>query len=75
MSDLEMWTIYDHPADYPDHYVARKWLIGSKRIEPEATDEVLLEIDLDVLRKRIPPWLYCMPRQSGDDPKIIEVWF
>ena len=69
---LAMWTVYDHPADYPDHYVARKWLCGK---ELEATDEILLDADLDALRKRIPPFLYCMPRQEGDDPKIVEVWF
>ncbi len=67
-----MWTVYDHPDDYPDHYVARKWLCGK---EPEPTDEILLDADLDALRKRIPPFLYCMSRQEGDDPKIIEVWF
>jgi len=72
---LEMWTVYDHPADYPDHYVARKWLVGKKYAEPEATDEILIDADLDELRKRIPPWLYCMPRQEGDDSKIVEVWF
>jgi hypothetical protein len=75
MTDLAMWTVYDHPSDYPDYYIARKWLVGSKRAEPEATDEILLDADLDALRKRIPPWLYCMGRQEGDDPKIIEVWF
>lgn len=69
---LPMWTIYDHPLDYPDYYVARKWLCGK---EPEATDEVLLDVDLDALRQKLPPFLYCMPRQEGDDPRIIEVWF
>lgn len=22
---MEQWVIYDHPADYPDHYVVRCW--------------------------------------------------
>ncbi len=73
MNMFVMWTVYDHPSDHPNYFVARKWLIG--RTEPEATDEILLDIDLDSLRRRIPPWLYCMPRQEGDDSKIVEVWF
>lgn len=71
--NLIMWTVYDHPDDYPDHYVARKWLAGDAWLEP--TDEVLVDTDLAALRKRMPPWLYCMPRQEGDDSKIVEVWF
>ncbi len=72
MTNLVMWVVYDHPKDYPDHFVARKWLAGKTA---EATDEILLDTDLDSLRKQMPPWLYCMPRQPNDDPKIIEVWF
>lgn len=71
---LVIWTIYDHPLDYPDHYVARKWLIGRKYDEPEATDEILLDTDLEALRKKLPPWLYCMPKQEGDDSIVIECW-
>jgi hypothetical protein len=72
MATLELWTIYDHPADYPNHYVARKWLAG--RGGEEATSHVLMDTDLDLLRKKLPPWLYCMPRQELDDPVIIETW-
>ncbi len=72
---LDMWTVYDHPTDYPDHYVARKWLIKSTVAEPEPTDEILLETDLAALRMKLPPWLYCLPRQDQDDPCIIETWF
>jgi len=75
MSDFVMWTIYDHPADFPEYFVARKWLIGNSRDNPEPTDEIILNVDLEVLRKSIPPWLYCMPRQANDDPCIVEVWF
>jgi hypothetical protein len=69
-----MWTIYDHPKDYPDHFIARKWLIGSKRNEPEATDEVIAKLTLDEVRYSLPPSLYCIGRQAGDDPCIVETW-
>jgi len=74
MSNLEMWTIYDHPKDYPDHFVARKWLIGSKRTRPEATDELIVRSTLNEVRSLLPPGLYCLARNEGDDPVIVETW-
>jgi hypothetical protein len=71
MTALEIWTVYDHPLDYPGYFVARKWFVG---LTLEPTDEILLDTDLNSLRKHMPPWLYCMPAQKDDDPKIIEVW-
>jgi hypothetical protein len=46
------WTIYDHPADYPHGYVARKFLIGQGRREPLPTNDVLVSDKLDTLRAR-----------------------
>ena len=60
MTDLAMWTVYDHPKDYPDHFIARKWLVGSKRAEPEATDEVIARPTLHEVRALLPPGLYCL---------------
>jgi hypothetical protein len=74
MTTLTMWTVYSHPKDYPDHFIARKWLIGSKRDEPEATDEVVARFSLDEVRTALPPGLYCIGRKTGDDPCIVEVW-
>jgi hypothetical protein len=31
---LAMWTIYDHPKDFPEHFVARKWLITGGEDRP-----------------------------------------
>jgi hypothetical protein len=71
---LPIWTIYDHPSDYPDYFIARKWLVGSKKNEPEATDEVIARATLDEVRDSLPPGLYCIGRKVGDDPVIVEVW-
>ena len=70
--ELAIWTIYDHPLDLPDYFVARKWLCSPHG--PEATDEVLMDTDLNRLRAKLPPMLYCMPRKEKDDPVIIETW-
>lgn len=71
MGTLPMWTVYDHPADYPDHFIARKWICGK---ETDATDEVLMDKDLDQLRAKLPPGMYCLPRNAKDDPVIVETW-
>jgi len=72
---MEMWTVYDHPLDYPEFFVARKWIVTRTDDGPVATDEVLSNHDLHVLRSFLPDGLFCMPRTEGDDPKIIETWF
>ena len=74
MGTLPMWAVYDHPTDYPDYYVARKWLCGNGNAEPQGTDEVLMDKDLDRLRAKLPPGMYCLPRDAKDDPVIVETW-
>jgi uncharacterized C2H2 Zn-finger protein len=34
---LSMWTIYDHPRDYPAYFVARRWEIGPPPLLPSET--------------------------------------
>lgn len=73
---LEMWTIYDHPLDYPDKYVARRWEIlreGNKTKEHPSNDLLLAET-VEELREQLPRGLYRLDRFAGDDPKILEVW-
>lgn len=70
---LEIWTVFDHPDDYPGEFVARKWLVfagGSV-----ATSEVVTGPTLQSVRDQIPPGLWCNPRAPEDDPVIIESWF
>jgi hypothetical protein len=68
---LPMWVVYDHPRDYPYHYVARMHLTLPG---PKPTDHIILAKDLDALRDDLPPGLTRLARQPDDDPKIIEVW-
>lgn len=72
---LSTWTIYEHPSDYPDSYVLRE-----TRIEA-GTDPVLgpayVFVTLDDARdgvQRLAPGAYCMTRDPGDDPVIVETW-
>ena len=69
---LEMWTIYDHPIDNPDLYVARTWTIVGGVV---FAGEFIALDDLDQLRQRMRlKGLVPLHRAPGDDPKIVETW-
>jgi len=69
---MEMWTVYDHPLDYPDGFAARKCVIGVNTVTH--TDEMFTGDTLDEVRALLPPGLYRIHRYEQDDPKIVEVW-
>jgi hypothetical protein len=72
---LSMWTIYDHPSDYPDDYVARRWDIDVTG--QVATPDIIggAGDDLAGLRDTFRrAGLHCMGREPGDDAKIVETW-
>lgn len=69
---LEMWTVYDHPKDHPDMFVARKWCCDGPTML--ATDDMFVAPTLEELRRLLPVGLYRLRRQLGDDPKIVETW-
>jgi hypothetical protein len=69
---LPMWAVYDHPADFPDSYVARKWLTLPK---VSATDEKIICSSLDDIRDEMEArGLVCLMRNPQDDPCIVETW-
>jgi hypothetical protein len=69
MTGLNLWTVYDHPSDYPEWFVAR-------RFEGESpTTETILARDVETIRVLLTiKGLMPLERMEGDDPKIIEVW-
>jgi hypothetical protein len=71
-----LWRVYDHPHDYPDGYIVRKFEV--KGGEQAATKETLRtpdEAGLDLLRDAFQQaGLMCMPRREGDDLQFIETW-
>lgn len=76
---LSIWTLYDHPADFPGEWVARRWVIA-KGVYSH-TDDMVADADLNVVRRHVfadlerrgmsPVYL---PRSPGDDPVIKGVW-
>lgn len=69
---LSMWTVYDHPKDFPQHYVARCFIVDAVGVTP--TGVVLFANTLEELRAILPRDLYRMRRFEQDDANIVEVW-
>jgi hypothetical protein len=74
MSALSMWVIYDHTTDFPDHWVARRWIITREGEGP--TEDIMVASDsLETLRGlMVENGLTCLTRAPEDDRKIVEVW-
>ena len=69
---LSIWVIYDHPADYPDVYIARRWVAYGPNAGPR---EAIGSSRLDVLRSTLERrGLIRMDRLPADDPVILETW-
>lgn len=71
---MRMWTVYDHPLDYPDHFVARLWEVtpaGST-----ATASIITATDIEKLRDTLEfeMGLAMLLRDPNDDPAILEIW-
>lgn len=70
---LSIWTVYDHPKDYPLEFVARRWEVHPER--ELATLDVIRNKDLEPIREEMRRrGLFQMNRFAGDDPKIVETW-
>jgi hypothetical protein len=66
---LSIWTIYDHPTDYPDCFVARRFVYD------KPTNDIVTSNNLEYLRAiMIKSGLICFLRSPDDDPIIIESW-
>jgi hypothetical protein len=70
---LIMWTIFDHPSDYPNNFVARECHVmqDGKRV----WGSFMLCPHIEPIREQMRlAGLTCIGRQPEDDPVIIEVW-
>jgi hypothetical protein len=70
--NLNIWTIYDRPTDYPHGHIARRFEVGKG--EQIVTDHTLIG-ELDELRQTFErAGLTKLKRQEGDEPQIVESW-
>jgi len=68
-----MWTIYFNAQGEPNVFIAHESLIAGGKVIP--CPGAWRERTLEDARKRVPPNLFRMPPQDGDDPSIVETWF
>lgn len=65
-----MWTIYDHPRDYPQHFVVRVFYGLEKEAKADTFDTLA-----DARRfVRQQGGSFNLHRQEEDDPVIAESW-
>ena len=66
--ELDIYTVYFNPSDYPGLYVVRKF----KGERP--TDELYTGKTIEDVRLKIPEDKRQIGRMPGDDPVIVETW-
>lgn len=66
--------VYDHPSDYPDHYVIKRDVIKDGLIVRDQ-DYIFLNEDLEICRNQMKVLnLIRLNRFPEDDPVILETW-
>ncbi len=75
---LDIWTVFDHPKDFPDCFIARKAIVTASNEGDGFTDEFVTADTLDEVRAKVQDAskhvLWRMTRHPDDDPVIVECW-
>jgi hypothetical protein len=66
---IDLFVVYDHPKDYPDNFVVRRFIVD------KPTGQCWLYDDLEKARIDLQnQGRICLPRDPYDDPVIVECW-
>lgn len=69
---VELWSVYDRPADHPRHCAVRKVLVEDDGLCP---DDWHLFSSLQEARSALARrGLIRVPRGERDDPALVETW-
>jgi hypothetical protein len=72
---LIMYTVYDHPSDFPDYFVVRRFFITGETPYPEPDPfPYVIGTSLEDVRSWLPPGLDRCARSAEDEPQIVETW-
>jgi hypothetical protein len=70
-----IWTVFDHYPGFPDLFEARLTEVDGDLPVPVTSDFYVIAGDLDTIRESFQRCgLTCRPRETTDDPSIIETW-
>ena len=72
ITGLPMYVLYDHPSDYPNHFVVRPALVASKRGKAQFSRNGFLFDTIKEARDFIPKGMVRIHRDPADDPVIVE---
>ena len=73
MQVMYVWQIFEHPADYPDQYVVRRFAVTPGAAVPD-TEPWCVTTTLRRARASTPRGLYRLGRSPEDEPQILETW-
>jgi hypothetical protein len=78
-TELEFFAIYDHPRDYADSYVVRRWVINPETKEwlPDRClwSRFQTAVELDKMREEFASrGRVKIEELANGDPRILEVW-
>ena len=70
------YAVYDHPRDFPDDYVVRRWFVKRGLSEPVPERSIYMQSEnlLDIRTRMKELGLTRINRQEGDDATILETW-
>ena len=79
---LAVWTVYDHPRDYPRCYVARKYVVVEDDGRPKAVARkyvpasswLVLAPTLEAMHHQLEGWGLTRLERPSVDPKVLETW-
>ena len=66
--DLSMWIVYEDTPEFPNQYVARRYLLDVE------TDDYVVGDTLNDVRAKLPPGLMRIERSAKDHPQVRESW-
>lgn len=72
---LEQYCIYNHPKDYPNHFVVRRWAIGPGTMTPD-NEPFMVTVSMEDIHLKLGQemGLFFIGRFPEDDPCIIGVY-
>jgi hypothetical protein len=72
--DFKVYTVYNHPTDYPDDYVVRTWSSADGKPTPDL-ELFMQNKDLNVIREKLQSMgLFRIDEDGSEDGVILESW-
>ena len=66
--DLSMWIVYEDTPEFPNQYVARRYVLDVQ------TEDYVVGDTLNDVRAELPPGLMRLERSVHDHPQVRESW-